>query len=266
MTLLSVSVVSHGHGAHLLQLLQLLAQQPCRVWLTLNIPEPDVLRSLGGGDPQAGYVNGLSVIHLIHNASPKGFGANHNQAFIRDQSCPDAARNFAVLNPDLQWSSNPWPAMLDLVGQDRVGCVYPVQQDTNGHEQDHRRALPTPGALWHRYVRPKTLTVYSQPATDWVNAAMLLFPVEVYRALGGFDERYYMYCEDVDLCLRLQLSGYRLVEASSARVTHVAHRASHRNLRHLAWHLRSLTRLWLSRPYARYRRWCETGEPSLPNQ
>jgi GT2 family glycosyltransferase len=61
-----------------------------------------------------------------------------------------------------------------------------------------------------------------------------------------------MYCEDVDLCLRLQLAGYRLVEAPQARVVHDAHRASRRSLRHLVWHLRSLWRLWHSTPYQRF--------------
>ena len=49
-------------------------------------------------------------------------------------------------------------------------------------------------------------------------------------------------------CLRLQLAGYGLLR-SSVKVTHAAHRSSRVNLRHLAWHVASLLRLWTSTPY-----------------
>ena len=82
----------------------------------------------------------------------------------------------------------------------------------------------------------------------WVNGAFMLFRASVYRGLGGFDERYFMYCEDVDICLRLQLAGFAL-SRSSVKVTHAAQRSSRVNIRHLAWHVVSLLRLWTSKPY-----------------
>lgn len=85
---------------------------------------------------------------------------------------------------------------------------------------------------------------------DWVNAACLVLPSVVWRSLNGFDERYFMYCEDVDLCLRLRLRGLLLVRAP-IRVIHIGQRASARSWRHLSWHIRSLWRLWRSPVYAR---------------
>jgi N-acetylglucosaminyl-diphospho-decaprenol L-rhamnosyltransferase len=69
----------------------------------------------------------------------------------------------------------------------------------------------------------------------------------------GFDEGYFMYCEDVDLCLRLRLQGLTLSKAP-ARVIHAGQRNSHRRLRHLMWHLRSLLRLWTSVAYREIQR------------
>ena len=89
-------------------------------------------------------------------------------------------------------------------------------------------------------------------APDWANAALLLFHSVAYQRIQGFDEAYHMYCEDVDICLRLQLAGYRLAEAQDACVVHAGQRASHRQWRHLGWHLRSLWRLWQSPAYQQF--------------
>lgn len=245
---LSVSIVSHGHGAHVEALLSLLARPGvtplARVWLTLNVPEPALLTLTRQSWP--------FELHLVSNATPQGFGANHNQAFAHEQAQPTPAPCFAVLNPDMLWSADPFPAMLATALQPLAGCIYPLQVDPDGRVQDHRRALPSPLALLRRHLAPKT--PLSDPASpDWVNAAFLVFPTPVYAALGGFDPDYFMYCEDVDICLRLQLAGYRLVEAPQARVVHHAHRASRRDLRHTLWHVRSLCRLWLSAPYRHFR-------------
>ena len=79
----------------------------------------------------------------------------------------------------------------------------------------------------------------------------MAFNSAVFRSLGGFDERYYMYCEDVDICLRLQLAGFGLSPAN-ATVVHHAQRQTTKSLRHLAWHVRSLLRLWNSPTYKAY--------------
>jgi hypothetical protein len=63
-----------------------------------------------------------------------------------------------------------------------------------------------------------------------------------------------MYSEDVDLCTRLRLLGYRIVLDRSVRVVHDARRESHRKWSHLAWHVRSLIRFFLSDVYEDARR------------
>ncbi|MCL1961520.1 MAG: glycosyltransferase [Desulfovibrionaceae bacterium] len=251
---LSVSIVSHGHGPAVLALLHQLAdlqtQRPERVLVTLNVAEPLLESQLSG---QAWPFE----LALIANAAPRGFGANHNQAFARDRQAPAPAAAFAVLNPDIVLRGNPFAALLTALMQGGVGGVYPLQLDARGLPQDHERRLPTPARLgaraWARWAGRGCREVPPGAAPDWVNAAFLVLRGDVYGELGGFDERYRMYCEDVDLCLRLQLAGWRLAGAPGAVVEHAARRASRRDLRHLAWHARSLIRLWNSPAYARYR-------------
>ncbi len=254
---MSISVVTHGHGTQVLELLRLLSRSDAvvsirRVWVTVNVPEAlilDALKSDGLDERDGRYLLGELRVHVVANEQPLGFGANHNQAFRREQAQANPADFFVVMNPDVSWDAPPWAALLAAAMQPQAGCAYPVQMAPQGEVQDFRRALPSPLALWHRHARKDSRRVAEEEATDWINAAMLLFPAKIYAEIGGFDDRYHMYCEDVDICLRLQLAGYRLVAAPNARVTHVARRASRNDVRHFAWHVRSLFRLWLSSPY-----------------
>ena len=219
-----------------------------RVILTLNLPETDLVTLLR----RRAWPFSLET---LENATPKGFGANHNQAFALDTK-RGPSEMFVVSNPDIGLRSNPFDSLLRRMVQDgaRVGACYPVQVDARGFRQDHERLLPTPARLLQRYLRGDRrpeLGPGDQP--DWVNGAFLLLRREAYASIGGFDEGYRMYCEDVDLCLRLQVAGWQLVRADDATVVHGAQRASHHNLRHMTWHVRSLLRLWCSRSWRIYR-------------
>ena len=241
---LVVSVVSHGHGdlvQPLLHNMALLAGGSVdRVVLTLNLPEAEPIA------PAQGWPFALDI---VRNAQPAGFGANHNQALS------GATEAFVcVLNPDVVLAEgNPFAALVELAAQPGAGGVYPMQLDATGKLQDSERELPTPQALWRR-------RVLRQPETgvDWVNAACLVLPQPVWQALGGFDEAYFMYCEDVDLCLRIRLAGLALVRAP-VQVVHAGQRASHRRWSHLQWHVRSLLRFWRSPVYQQARQMLPAG-------
>ena len=135
------------------------------------------------------------------------------------------------------------------------GLAYPLQQDAAGKVQDSERLAPSPARLLRRYAPwGQRQEIGAGASPEWVNAACILLPRAVYAQLGGFDEGFRMYGEDVDLCLRLQLAGWRMVRAEDARITHSAGRASHRNVRHFFWHVQSLWRLWRSPVWAQWTR------------
>jgi len=81
----------------------------------------------------------------------------------------------------------------------------------------------------------------------------LVLRSQTFAQLGGFDPRYTLYCEDVDLCARIRLLGLRLEVVRTTSVTHHAQRASHRSLRPLLLHLSSLFKFWFSPVYGSYR-------------
>ena len=237
---LAISVVSHGHAPQLspllLQLARLSAGQITRVILTLNIPEPH----LPPPAPEGGWP---FVLDVVRNAQPLGFGANHNQALASAQEA-----FVCILNPDvvlLPEAGDVMVALCEAAARPGAGMAYPVQVDEAGCEQDSRRELTTPWSLLQRRLLGR-----KQQRTDWVNGACIVVPTPVWRAVGGFDERYFMYCEDVDLCLRVQLAGGALVPAP-VRIVHAGQRASSRQWHHLKWHVQSLLRLWQSPAYAK---------------
>lgn len=240
---LVVSIVSHGHGAHVSQLLQEMAASASgvvsRVVLTLNLPE---------ADPAIFDVNLPFDLDIRHNRLPRGFGANHNRALA------DASEAYVcVLNPDVSFDvHDPFVGLLECAKGVGVGCAYPVQVSHQGVLQDSERELPTPAALWRRRVLGKR-----ESRVDWVNAACMMLPREAWVAVGGFDERYFMYCEDVDLCLRLRQAGYLLARAP-VQIVHSGQRASRRRWDHLRWHVASLLRLWRSPAY----RWACNALPA----
>ena len=251
---LNVSVVSHQHGALVVQALQSLAKSlsgsdlSVRVLLTLNLPEPAIEREL--------HANQWPFkLEIIRNPSPLGFGANHNQAF----ACADAPW-FAVVNPDVVWPADGasfWQSLRAGSWAARLGLLCPEQIDPAGHRQDFARQLLTHLGLadrtWRRW-RGKAaggvaLTVQQ---ADWVNGACMVLRSSAFAAVGGFDQRYFMYCEDVDICLPLRLAGWDIQGASLA-VIHDARRNTRRSRHHLIWHLHSVLRLWTSVVFWQYR-------------
>lgn len=229
---LVVSIVSHGHGALVQRLLEQMARESAawvdRVVVTVNVPEPALV------EPEQGWP---FVLEVVHNRRPQGFGSNHNQAL------QSARESFVcVLNPDvlLLEGRPPFEALLEAAAQPGVGCAYPVQIDEQGRVQDSEREVPTPAGLWRRRVLRR-----AGRKVEWVNAACVVLPTTMWHQIGGFDTAYFMYCEDVDLCLRVRLAGGRLARAA-ATVVHAGQHASHRDYRHLRWHVSSLLRLWCS--------------------
>ena len=236
-----VSLVSHGHGAMVSNLLRELAacgaagtSGIARVVLTQNLSEPEPVEPVGGWP---------FVLELRRNAAPQGFSRNHNAA-LAQASEP----YFCVLNPDVALlGENPVPALLQALGRTGAGLAYPQQLDGAGAIQDSEREVPTPWTLMQRYLLRRKET-----RAEWVNAAFWLVRREAWLQLGGLDVRYFMYCEDVDFCLRLRLAGWKLARANCS-VLHAGERGSHRRARHFLWHVGALLRLWRSPVFWRAR-------------
>lgn len=228
----TVSIVSHGHGALLPELLSDLAACPevASVIVTRNIPEISLETNRSGWQV------------TIDNTRPKGFAANHNAAF-------QYARTpyFAVLNPDIRLSGNPFPILLESMELDGVALCAPAVVNPAGGLEDSARHFPSLVELalkaLHRYDgRLDYALGDSARQVPWVAGMFMLFSSPTYAALNGFDEGFFLYYEDVDLCARISKSGWKVVLCPNVHVIHDARRASRRNLRHMVWHATSMVR------------------------
>jgi N-acetylglucosaminyl-diphospho-decaprenol L-rhamnosyltransferase len=237
--MLTISIVSHGHGAlvaDLLRDLDAVVKVPFQVLLTHNIPEPDPADAAALRYP----------LTIIRNPRPRGFGANHNAA------CRVAdGEFFCVINPDVRLSADPFPHLLGTLADPAAGVVAPVIMDAAGNVESTARRFPTPLSILRKAVFGAPALEYAlQPLplqVDWVSGVFLVLRREVYQRFGGFDERYFLYYEDVDLCARLHAQGYSVRQITAVSAVHAARRDSHRRPRYMAWHLRSMLRFFLTR-------------------
>lgn len=230
---ITVSVVSHGQGQLVAALLEDLAccQNVSAVVLTQNIPEDEI--------PCPASLQ--SRLRVIRNAYPRGFAANHNQAF---KFCGTSM--FAVLNPDIRLRGDPFPELAQALEICFGGVIAPAVRNPSGALDDSARTFPTPLRLLRKLMGLGDGRILSEGVrlqdVDWTAGMFLLFQASVYDELEGFDEGFFLYYEDVDICTRLWQIGRCVVLHPGVTVIHAAQRASRRKLRYTKWHLFSMLR------------------------
>lgn len=229
--MISISVVSHGHGKMVSQLVKQLLAFPevTRILITLNITESLVL-------PED------ARIQVIENSLPQGFGTNHNAAYLLSDT-----PFFCVLNPDVSFPVNPFPALLHALETTNASLVVPVVVNQDGVVEDSLRRFITPWGMLKRLAKLSSgayeVTPGGEPfCPEWAAGMFMLFSRASFSRLRGFDEGYFMYCEDADICTRLWALGGKLVAVPQAVVIHQAQRASRRSFRYLSWHVASMMR------------------------
>lgn len=74
---------------------------------------------------------------------------------------------------------------------------------------------------------------------DWAAGIFLVFTRNAYEQLGGFDERYFMYVKDVDICWRIRKADLEVQVIPECCFIHEGQYQSRRNLQHFLWHLKS---------------------------
>jgi GT2 family glycosyltransferase len=229
-----LSLVSHGQAAlanHFLRDLER-THEVAELVVTENLPDSGLVMPTH-----------LPVRHL-QNPSPMGFAGNHNQAF---EGCESPF--FCVANPDIRLLSNPFPGLLAAMQDPRVGLVAPLVLSPAGHPEDNARRFPTPWNLGRKLLGGDDGRYHLQPGkalspqpVEWVAGMFLLFRSEAFRDVGGFDAKFHLYYEDVDICARLWKSGWKVMCDPGVTVVHEAQRASRHNPRYMSWHAASMAR------------------------
>lgn len=162
-----------------------------------------LIRDQGGGDGQkfvdrwiAENPGALNITFSV--GRNVGFGAGHNALF---SEMAEDSTGYLCLNPDGVMHPDCLAEMLAVAEREKwLGIFEPLQEPI---------------------MHPK---VYSPQTgeTAWSSGACLLIPAAIYREIGGYDDDYFLYCEDVDLSWRVKAAGYRCFVSSGAFFFHYA--------------------------------------------
>jgi len=177
----------------------------------------------------------------IHDPRNPGFGAGHNRA-LRD-SIPQGGYH-AVLNPDIRMAPDLLDTLADYMDANpEVGSVMPTIQSPDGSIQNQGRLLPSPwdlvGRRWFsKFWEKRKATIYQAdhlPAdrprnVPNLSGAFLFLRCSALEKSGVFDERFFLYCEDMDLVRRLHETS-RTEALPHLQAVHAHRRASYKDFR-----------------------------------
>lgn len=191
-----------------------------------------------------------SGIHLIQGSSFKGFGANNNEVFKVAKASFNMCNEdyFLVLNPDIEISLESISSLLtELQHTPADISAINLFRDKAMTEYDnsirHYPKLLNPFktllGLPRKDIYNKEL-IKKPTNIDWAAGSFLLFKALAYEKLNGFDEKYFMYFEDADICTRANIKGYKVMYFPKIKAVHFA---SHQNRKlfskHFIWYLSS---------------------------
>jgi GT2 family glycosyltransferase len=217
LTDISVSIVNHNNRELLLGCLETLHAS-----LTPEVEVEIVVLDNASDDGSVEAVRKrFPDVRLLAQGFRAGFGANHNTVIGASRG-----RYVYVLNEDT-FSQNWGFAKLvsEMDAHEKAGALGPRIVDPSGRHQESAWRFPTPavsvlgmptlgqlGVIQSKGVRPRVV--------DWVLGAALLLRREALDGVGVFDENFFMYFEEVDLCLRLRRAGWEVRYFPAVTVVH----------------------------------------------
>jgi hypothetical protein len=243
-TRLSASIVLFDTPKHLLQKVYDSVMQsglPVELLLIDNSPRPCIDPS---DFPEAQYT------FIGKNL---GYGAGHNVAI---RKILDSSSYHFVLNPDISFESPTLPAIIEFMNSDAtIGQVMPQIVYPNGEIQYLCKLIPSPIDLLARRFLPSFLKSTLEPRmhrfelretgyqtiidAPFLSGCFMALQVEALKKVGLFDERFFMYAEDIDLSRRIA-ECYRTTYFPEVRVVHDHARESYRNYRMLWVHIKNM--------------------------
>jgi N-acetylglucosaminyl-diphospho-decaprenol L-rhamnosyltransferase len=223
----------------------------CLEVLVPQVEELVVVENLGGTVVQG--------VRVIENERPVGFAANANRG-IAETTAPYVV----VCNPDTEAGPDSVAVLRGFAElHPRAGIVGPELRHPDGSLNPSRRRFPTVGGTIVRRTPLRRVLGGTQRAhyglderpdepvqADWLLGAFLLLRREMLEELGGFDEGFRLYGEDIDLAYRAAKAGWERWYVPQANVVHAHQAVTDRRLltRRTWWHWRGIARFVRKHP------------------
>lgn len=219
-------------------------------------------------------------IEYVALANP-GFGTAHNVAIRRAMASGGALH--AIVNPDIDFKAGTLEALEAFFkAHEDVGLVMPKTVNPDGSMQFNCRLLPTPLDLFARRFMPRGWIArrtarYEMHSVDhektfdcaYLCGCFMVFRLACLKEVGLFDERFFMYPEDIDISRRVYASRWRATYFPGATVVHAHEAASYKSWRMTRIHMANMIKYfnkwgWLfDRARARANREVEAAAPRL---
>ena len=207
--------------------------------LSEGVAEIVVVENGDRGSSQAALGDLVDSVTVVRPGENLGFGAGVNRGVAALSS---TASTFIVANPDTEVHGGAVSALAAALDEHPSWAIAgPTVLTAEGERYPSVRRFPSPGiAVGHALIgkiwpdnpftrRYRSVGERSDGCVDWVSGAFFLVRRAAFEELGGFDESYFMFAEDMDLCWRAHAEGLGVGVVPSAVVTHVEglSRASH---------------------------------------
>ncbi len=194
------------------------------------------------------YVQNEKDIIYIWNADNIGFGAGHNCALKLFGELN--SKYHVILNPDIYFDYDIFPDLLKYFTPD-VGIMTPKILYSNHELQFNCRLIPSAKTLILRripffkkfiesYKRKEELrfTNYDNiMEVPFIIGCFMIFDTSLFKKIGGFDERFFMYLEDVDICRRVLVANKKILFVPFSTVYHGYAKGSQKDLKLLFIHI-----------------------------
>lgn len=190
------------------------------------------------------------IIRYVHNENT-GYGASHNLAMRKAEE--EGSTYHIVLNPDLKFDSNVVQTLYEFMeAHKEVGHVMPKIVNQEGEVQYLCKLVPSPSDLIFKRFLPKSFSKNSaykfqlkfadydkEMDVPYLSGCFMFFRMEAVQKVKGFDERFFMYPEDIDITRRIH-KFYRTVYYPKVFVYHLHAAESYHSKRMLKIHIQNM--------------------------
>src|SRR6478609_197145 len=198
------------------------------------------------------FINDPRIHYIFNGGKNLGFGTAHNIALKRSIAC--GAKYHVVLNPDVYFNAEVIHKLTELLeNHSEIGLAMPKVLYPDGRLQPLCKLLPSPSTLFFRRFSKLSSSLLADRNNiyelqfsgydklmdvPFLSGCFMFLRIEAVKKVGIFDERIFLYTEDIDLTRRMH-QYYRTVFYPDVNIFHLHERRSYRDIRALLWHIKS---------------------------